>query len=73
MCGMDWYDSGYGALVGFCEYSNIFNFKHVCASGGWDGMVWCEVRGRDVLCRELHVVHVILLSQTSSSKIVGKE
>lgn len=73
MCGMDWYDSGYGALVGFCEYSNIFDFILVCASVGWDGTVWSEVHGIYMLCRELHVVYVILLSQTSSSKIVGKE
>jgi len=70
---MDWYDSGYGALVGFYEYSNIFNFIILCASVGWDGMVWCEVRGIDMLCREWHVVYVILLPQTSRSKIVGKE
>ena len=60
-------------MVGFCEYSNIFDFILVCASVGWDGMVWCEVRGIDVLWREWHVVHVILLSQTSSSKIMRKE
>lgn len=73
MCGIDWYDSGYGALVGFCEYSIIFNLILLCASVGWDGTVWCKVRGIDMLCREWHVVHVILLSQTSRSKIVGKE
>ena len=39
---MDWYESGYGALVGFCEYSNIFDFILVWLV--WGGMAWCGVR-----------------------------
>ena len=38
MCGMDWYDSEYGALVGFCEYSNIFDCILVFVNVGWDGV-----------------------------------
>lgn len=43
---MDWYDSEYGVL-GFCEYSNIFNFILLCAGVGWDGMGWHGVRWVD--------------------------
>jgi hypothetical protein len=53
--------------------TTVYSTAYLYASVGWDSVVWCEVCGIDMLCREWHVVHVILLTQTSSCKTVGKE